>query len=441
MKQDSAAVGGASRIRCGRTAVGGALAVALVLAAAACGGNANESGKTEGGSTSAPSGTIPVGVLVPFTGEYAFIGDSVQPVVDSIVEEVNRSGGIGGQNLAAVQGDTEGTVDAGVLAARKLINTDRARVLIGPTSLEFGGVGRVVTDSGVPFVSPTAGTVELDDAQEKLYYRTVPSDSLGGRAIARAITEPSLTGRDAPFERPALMIGQAAALVSFEEPIVRGIQEFGSQLASNTKYSTGKESYRSEVQAVLKVNPDVIVLVGEPADSARIMQDAFQAGYEGTWFVTQDQTNADYVELAGPELVEGVLGLTETVPEGAGDLLAQFTKRLGDEPKIFQTNTYDAVNVAALAMVAASQAGDKITGPAIDGRLDEVANANDGDVVVSSFTDGKKALEAGKGIDYQGLSGPVDFDKFGNIISPFTIQQVKDGKFSKVATVDANDLR
>lgn len=439
MNWESAAIGGASRGRRGRSAVGGTLAVTLALVGAACGGDGGESG-ANGGSTSAPGGTLPVGVLVPFTGEYSWIGESVQPVVKEVVDEVNASGGIGGQKLSVVQGDTEGTVDGGVLAARKLINTDRARVLIGPTSLEFGGVGRVVTDSRVPFVSPTAGTVELDDAQDKLYYRTVPSDSLGGRAIARAVTDPNLTGRDAPFARPALMIGQAAALVSFEEPVKRGIQEFGGQLAANTKYSTGKESYRSEVQAVLKGNPDVIVLVGEPADSARIMQDAFQAGYEGSWFVTQDQTNADYVDLAGPELVEGVLGLSETVPESAGDLLAQFTERLGADPEIFQTNTYDAINVAALAMVAASEAGDKITGPAIDGRLDEVANADNGDVVVSNFTEGKKALEAGKGIDYQGLSGPVDFDEFGNIISPFTIQQVKDGKFSKVATVDADDL-
>lgn len=440
MKRVSAVLGGVSRGR--RTAAGGALAVALALGGAACGSESGESGGSGGGgSTSAPGGTLPVGILVPFTGEYAFIGESVQPVAETIVKEVNDSGGIGGRKLSAVQGDTEGTVDAGVLAARKLINTDRARVLIGPTSLEFGGVGRVVTDSKVPFVSPTAGTVELDDAQKNLFYRTVPSDSLGGRAIARAVTDPNLTGRDAPFARPALMIGQAAALVSFEEPIKSGIAEFGGKLASNTKYSTGKESYRSEVQAVLKGDPDVIVLVGEPADSARIMQDAFQAGYEGTWFVTQDQTNADYVKLAGPKLVEGVLGLTETVPPSAGDLLATFTKRLGQEPKIFQTNTYDAVNVAALAMVAADKAGEKITGPAVDKQLDTVANAQQGDLVVSNFTDGKKALESGKGIDYQGLSGPVDFDEYGNIISPFTIQQVKDGKFSDVATVDAAALR
>lgn len=403
-------------------------AMVLAVSIAGCGGGSNGS-------------VLPVGVLVPFTGEYSWIGANVQPVVQEIVDEVNESGGIGGQELAVVQGDTEGTVDAGVLAARKLVNIDDVRVLIGPTSLEFAGVGRVVTDSGVPFVSPTAGTTELDTAAKELFYRTVPSDSLGGRAIARAITDPAFLGREAPFERPALMVGQAAAFVSFEEPIERGIQEFGGELAETTRYSTGKESYRSEVEELLAANPDVIILVGEPADSARIMQDAFQAGYEGTWFVTQDQTNADYIELAGPELVEGIYGLIETVPEDVSGLLDQFTERLGAKPDIFQTNTYDAANVSVLAMLAAAEAGEEVTSDAVAQHLDEVANPEQGDVVVTTYTEGKEALQDGQGIDYQGLSGPVDFNEYGNIIAPFSIQQVQNGEFTDVGNVEATDLK
>ncbi len=389
----------------------------------------------------AEGGAIPVGVLLPFTAQYSWVGENVMEVAQLIVNEANETGGIGGREVRLVQGDTEGTVDAGVLAAQKLASTDQVVAFIGPTSLSFTGVRQVVTDTGTPMVSPTAGTTELNEAGKELFYRTVPSDSLGGRAIARAITDPSLLGRDQAFTKPALLVGQAPALISFAEPIRSGIEEFGGSLATTLEFQPGKSAYRSEVGEVLNAEPDIIILVAAPEDSARIQRDAFEAGYQGGWFVTQDQTNADYVSLAGPEVVEGIYGLVEAAPPEAEDLLATFREQLGHEPDIFQTNSYDAVNVVLLALLEAAQAGEEISRQALAGSLDPVANADEGDVVVTSFTEGREALEAGDSIDYQGLSGPVDFDEFGNIVSPFAIQQVQDGTWTEVAILAAEDLR
>lgn len=428
----------------------------IALLAAACGGGQGGAarstptatgGATEGGATE-QAGTaaggdqaIPLGVLLPFTGEYSWVGDNVMEVAQLIVEEdLNAAGGIDGRPVELVQGDTEGTVDSGVLAAQKLANTDQVVAFLGPTSLSFTGVNRVITDTGTPMISPTAGTTELDEAGTELFYRTVPSDSLGGRAIARAVTDPSFVGRDATFERPALMVGQAPALVSFSEPIESGIEEFGASLATTVQFSPGKSSYRSEVGTVLAEDPDVIILVAAPEDSARIQKDAFEAGYEETWFVTQDQTNSDYITLAGPELVEGMYGLVEAAPPEAEDEIDAFVDRLGHDPEIFQTNAYDSVNVTLLAMLEAALAGEDVTRESLTAHLESVANPDDGDVVVTSFTEGKQALEAGDSIDYQGLSGPVDFDKFGNITSPFAIQQVVDGAWADVAIVAAEEL-
>jgi ABC-type branched-subunit amino acid transport system substrate-binding protein len=229
--------------------------------------------------------------------------------------------------------------------------------------------------------------------------------------------------------------------VSFEKPIQDAMDEYGSPLEDSLRYSVGRPSYRSEVAQVLRGDPDMIILVGSPADSANIMRQAAQSGYDGSWFVTQDQTNADYIKLAGADVVEGVYGLEEAAPEDAADLRKTFTEALGHEPDIFQTNTYDAINVATLAMYLADKEDGKVTRETVESRIDEVANPESGDVVVTSFEEGKKAIDDGKGIDYQGLSGPVDFDEYGNITSPFQILQVQDGKFTPVSTLDAEMLK
>jgi ABC-type branched-subunit amino acid transport system substrate-binding protein len=423
------------------TVAAGAVATLAVLLAG-CGGSAPEvPGAEQDSGNESGGGELTVGSLLPYTGEYSWVGENVEEVEQMIVEEINSSGGIDGQEINLVRGDTEGTVDAGVLAARKLANTDQAVAFVGPTSLSFTGVRQVIEDTGTPIVTPTAGTVEFETAGQSLFYRTVPSDSLGGRAIAKAITDAESVLGGESFDNVSLMVGDAPALVSFEEPIVSAMEEFGQPLDGNIRFTPGRESYRSEVAEILRENPEMIILVGSPADSAKIMRQAQQSGYDGSWFVTQDQTNEDYIKLTGADVVEGIYGLQEAAPEAAADLRETFTEALGHEPDIFQTNAYDSVNVLTLAMYAAAKEDGEVTRETIDAHIPGVANPEDGDVVVTSFEEGKGAIDEGKGIDYQGLSGPVDFDEYGNITSPFEVMQVQGGEFAPVSVIEAEQLQ
>ncbi len=393
----------------------------------------------------AQGGSIKVGILLPFTGQYDWVGANVQPVAQMIADEVNQSGGIGGRDIVFSQGDTEGTVDAGFTAAQKLINVDNAVALLGPTSLSFSGSKQLIQDTGVPMVSPTAGTTELDRAGTKVFFRTVPSDSLGGRAIARAATDAKYLARAQAFTSPVLMVAKSPAMVSFESPLQTSFEKYGMPAKATLEYAPGKPSYRSEVQDALSHNPDVIVLVGTPEDSVRIMQAAFQAGYQGTWFVTQDQTNADFIKLATPQLANGIYGLEEVAsPESAArnDAFKQrFKAYSGKDVQIFGTNTYDAMNVLALAMLRAQIKDGAVNRTTVTQNIRAVADPGDGKVQVTDYTSGKKALEAGKEINYQGLVGPIDFDAYGNITAPFAIRQVKDGAWTDVTILPASALQ
>jgi len=393
----------------------------------------------------AQGGPIKVGLLLPFTGQYDWVGANVQPVAQMIVDEVNASGGIGGRDITLTQGDTEGTVDAGFTAAQKLVNVDGVLALVGPTSLSFSGSKQLIQDTGVPMVSPTAGTTALDKAGTEYFFRTVPSDSLGGRAIARAATDAQYLARGQAFTAPVLMVAKSPAMVSFESPLQSSFEKYGTPLEATLEYAPGKPSYRSEVQQALAKNPDVIVLVGTPEDSVRIMQAAFQAGYQGTWFVTQDQTNADFVKLATPQLANGIYGLEEVASPESSDRNAAFQKRFkaysGKDVQIFGTNTYDAMNVVALAMLRAQLEDGQVTRETVTQNIRPISEPGADKVKVTDYTSGKKALEAGKEIDYQGLVGPIDFDQYGNITAPFAIRQVKDGAWTDVTILPAGALQ
>src|SRR5699024_10678397 len=114
-------------------------------------------------------------------------------------------------------------------------------------------------------------------------------------------------------------------------------------------------TYRSEVQQALAADPDLVVLVGTPEDSVRIMQAAFQSGYDGGWFVTQDQTTNEFIKLASAQLVNGIYGLEEVASADSAERNKAFRERFreyaGKDVQIFGTNTYDAMNVLTLAML------------------------------------------------------------------------------------------
>src|SRR5699024_1729112 len=218
-----------------------------------------------------------------------------------------------------------------------------------------------------------------------------------------------------------------------------------TEVAQVIEYKPSKPSYRSEVQQALGASPDLIVLSGTPEDSARIMQTAFQAGYDGGGCVSDDQTPNDFIQLASAQLVDGIYGLEEVASPASADrndaFREQYQAYAGKDVQIFGTNTYDAMNVLALAMLRSQLRNGKITRDSIAANIPVIANADEGDVVVHDYKTGKKALQDGREINYDGLVGPIDFDAYGNITAPFGVRQVQDGAWTTVSIIGADALK
>ena len=388
---------------------------------------------------------VKLGLLLPFTGQYGWVGSSVAPVIWMVLDEVEQSGGIEGYRIIVRQGDTEGVVDAGALAAQKLINADDVIALIGPTSLSFSGAKQSIIDNQVPMITPTAGTVALDKGCDGVCFRTVPSDSLGSYAIARAATDASKLDRPLPFTRPALMIAQSPAMISFQAPLIEAFTRYQTPPVEVISYTPNKVNYRAEIQSAIAAQADLIVLVGTPSDSVRIMVNAYQIGYRGGWFVTQDQTNDEYLTLLSPDIAEGVYGLEERAdPANRERNLAFEAAHLaftGEPVKIFGPNAYDAMTILSLSLYRSAKLYRSITRPFVLESIRAVANPDPNDRIVTSFAQGKQALDDGYSINYQGLIGPVDFDAYGNIRAPFGIRQVQNGQWRDLSLLTPDDLR
>ena len=79
----------------------------------------------------AQAGPIKLGTLTPLTGSGGPYGPAMVTTVKAVIDEVNAAGGVLGRQLVLVSEDDQTSPEAGVRAARKLIDVDKVSAIMG----------------------------------------------------------------------------------------------------------------------------------------------------------------------------------------------------------------------------------------------------------------------------------------------------------------------
>src|SRR5882757_2164152 len=79
----------------------------------------------------AQSAPIRIGTLTPLTGSGGPYGPVMVKAVKAVVDEVNGAGGVLGRKIELVSEDDQTNPEAGVRAARKLIDVDKVSAILG----------------------------------------------------------------------------------------------------------------------------------------------------------------------------------------------------------------------------------------------------------------------------------------------------------------------
>src|SRR4029079_6404220 len=140
--------------------------------------------------SSADDGVLTIGVLTPQGSAFTEIGESIRNGAQLAVDLINHAGGINGTGVRLIRED-EDVLGTNLDAAIDNLIADKVDAIVGPASSAnaLAGLGEIV-DAGVVACSPTASASLLDDFPDKnLFFRTIPSDTLQGTAIAGAVDQ------------------------------------------------------------------------------------------------------------------------------------------------------------------------------------------------------------------------------------------------------------
>ncbi|MBA2509343.1 MAG: ABC transporter substrate-binding protein [Nocardioidaceae bacterium] len=395
-----------------------AVVAASALVLAACGGSDSESGAgSEESSSAEPSeesdaggggggkgdGTLVVGTLLPQTGDLAFLGPPEFAGVDLAVKEVNEAGGVNGSPVKQVKADSgDGTPNIAPQETNNLLDAG-ADVVVGAASSSVSlSVIDKITGAGVVHFSPANTSTAFDTYDDKgLYFRTAPSDVLQGAVLANLVASDG-------FSNVAIMARQDSYGEALANQVEEVFTEQGGTITDKVLYNADAGQFNAEVDQIAANDPEAIVLIAFN-ETTKIIPALTAKGIgpqdKQIYFV--DGNTADYSKDFDKGTLEGVKA---TYP--GAELSGDFRKRMLSVDKslsdfTYGPESYDAVVVTALA---ATVAGDD-SGEAVAKEINGVTT--DGEKC-TEYAKCVEMIKAGDDIDYDGVSGPLEFNDTGS---------------------------
>lgn len=399
--------------------------VALTFILAACGGSSSSNGNSTNTSP------VKVGVIGPFSGFESFIGPDILKGVQVAVDQINKNGGILGRQVQVVTADTAGDAVDAVPALRKLINVDQVNLIIGPSSLEAKAALPILQQSKIPDII-VGGTTQLDNLVSKYVFRSSPSDNLLGVAMAYYAIQKGYT-------KAAVVFGTNESAQTLKAPVVDAFKRHGGTIVADVNLVPDQSSYRSEIEQLYAANPQVVFTQVDAQTGATLFSEIRELKGLGLPFVGTDVTAAsDFIKAITPAVAQKVLtSLQGSSTGGAGT--AEFNKlyqqKFNTTPVELANYGYDGMNILALAADAAGS----LNGDAVGAKMRTVANPPG--TAVSDYATAYKALKAGTKINYEGASGPMDFNDHNNVFGGFdAVQSDASGNVTVALTITAAQL-
>ena len=381
------------------------LSTSLLLLLSACGGAS--------GASSANSKPLTVGELFPMSGREPFVGQWFLHGAKAGIVDVNAHGGVMGHQLKAALQDTGGDPVDAVPAWRKL-DTQNPTFEVGPSSLEIQGV---IKDYGpahlVDFME--GGTSELDHMQYPYVWRTTPSDTTLTAAMAYYAVQKHYMTASMLFETTSDATAELDATTRF-------YKAHGGTILDTEQLALHQSSYRTEVEKAFAKNPQMIFIKTDPETASTLFSDIKELGHMNVPFVSDDGgVTIDYAKAMGLDAASKYLtGVAGAPPAGGAwtTFLKDYQQAWGtSSPLQNSANTYDAVIIAALAMTDAKSTSGKDW----VGKIKDVSNPPG--QKCTNYASCVKLLQAGKKINYEGATGPNDFNQYHNVFGPWDIAQ------------------
>jgi branched-chain amino acid transport system substrate-binding protein len=308
------------------------------------------------------------------------------------VDEINRAGGVLGQQVELLLLDNNSSPIGSHLAAQHAVDAG-ATAIIGPVwSSHSLAIAKVAEKNRIPMIA-TNSTIPSLTAIGDHIFRVCYDDNFQGRVLAEFAYEELKA-------RTALIFVDIASDFSLNltEIFSRTFQSLGGKIDKEIEYKAGNSDYLPHVQEALAVETDIVFLSGHN-ESGIIAIKLQNAGVNAIPIGSDGWDNAGFFIFGGNKIKQGYY-LSHWLPDHQDPLSRAFIEKYRHKGEIVAATAlaYDAVQILVAAIKKA-------------GATDSIAL--------------RDALHRLQG--FQGVTGEINFDAQGNAAKTASIMEIRHG--------------
>jgi branched-chain amino acid transport system substrate-binding protein len=394
------------------------------------------------GAAEAADCKITVGVVMELTGPAGEYGQAGAKSVEMAFRDINDAGGARGCTLATDTRDSQSVGSVAVDVANQLVQIEKTPVIIGGiiSSVSIPILTSVTAPAKVVQVSPASSSPTLTELGRAgktngIFFRTITSDALQGTVAAKYAL-------DQGFKHIAIIHVNNDFGVNMVAEFRKAYEGLGGVITTTTPYNESQASYQSEATAAMKGAPDALYLVSTPVDGATIARAWISGGGAPKFLLNDGMNSPDFIKSVGAKYLDGAYGTSSGTSPTAS------TAYFNDNYKAFSggidpsnpaaDRAYDAGAIVGLAIAAAKSAAPLDIRDAIFKVTDP--NGTPIHAGKEEFAKAIALIKSDKPIKYEGVIGPIAFDKFGDITGPFRLWKITDGAVTTTGEMSTDQV-
>lgn len=380
-------------------AVGTSLLVAS-LALAGC-GTRGGGGDEPGGSGSGDTKVAKIGVIAPLSGDLAALGKGIEHSVDLAIKQANESGAIPGWTLELAPEDDQASPDVGKNAATKLASDPEVVAVVGTLNSSVAqSVQPVLASANIAMVSPANTNPSLTQGADFAtapkraypnYFRTCTTDSIQGPFAARYLFE------KAGIKEVATVHDKKTYGQGLVEAFSKEYTKLGGKIVAAETINPDDDKYDAVISKIKPSNPGAVYYGGEFPQAAPFSQQMKAAGLNVPLMGGDGIFSGEFIKLAGStatgDLATAIGAPTDTLPSAKSFVESYKAAGYAEPYEAYGAYSFDA----ATAIIEALKTSLK------DAESAEAARQG--------------TIDALGGVSFDGVTGKVAFDEFGDTTS------------------------
>lgn len=344
--------------------------------------------------------TIKIGIMYPLSGGAAAFGIPSKQGVELAVKEINQKGGINNKKIELIIEDSGCDPTKGVNAINKLIYIDKVKYIIGDICSAVVVPTAPIAEQNNVIIMAQGSSPDITPIGDYIF-RNWPSDIAQANVMAKYINKIGI---------------KKIVVINVNNPYGNGLgdsftkkfEKQGGEIVLTNKFEPDTTDFRTILTKTRSSEAEAIYIVSQAGEAGYLAKQMNEMNIDLPIYGGDDLNSKNTIDASQGTLEDAVCALPYIDEEDTEvkRFIQRYETKFNKEPDFLLVSAiaYDAMNLIATAM--------------------ENTPYERTDIVKDNLYKIKK---------YPGISGATTIDKNGDVIKPYGIYRIVNGKTKLIA--------